>query len=128
MGQNLAGSARKDLCHPTIYTNKNKSHFYAIKLCFDSTKHVTGDAMEASAKCTTVETRLLYDRKEAARQLSISVRSLDYLIAGKQLETRRIGRKVLVTRASLVRYSAGNHYAITSRSDADAVASGDKCA
>lgn len=74
------------------------------------------------------ETRLLYDRKEAARQLSISVRSLDYLIAGKQLETRRIGRKVLVTRASLVQYSAANHYAITSRSDADAVASGDRCA
>ena len=75
-----------------------------------------------------MESRLLYDRKEAARQLSISVRSLDYLIAGKQLETRRIGRKVLVTRASLVRYSAGNHYSITSRSDADAVASGERCA
>ena len=75
-----------------------------------------------------METRLLYDRKEAARQLSISVRSLDYLIAGKQLETRRIGRKVLVTRASLVRYASGNHYAITSRSDADAVASGERCA
>lgn len=56
-----------------------------------------------------MESRLLYDRKEAARQLSISVRSLDYLIAGKQLETRRIGRKVLVTRASLVRYAAANH-------------------
>jgi hypothetical protein len=30
-----------------------------------------------------METRLLYDRKEAARQLSISVRSLDYIIAAK---------------------------------------------
>ena len=28
--------------------------------------------------------RLLYDRREAARQLSISVRSLDYLIANRQ--------------------------------------------
>jgi hypothetical protein len=55
-------------------------------------------------------TRLLYDRKEAARQLSISVRSLDYLIAGRELETRRIGKKVLITHASLVRYSQGNHY------------------
>lgn len=61
--------------------------------------------------------RLLYDRKEAARQLSISIRSLDYLIAGKHLDTRRIGRKVLVTHASLVRYASGNHFAITSRSD-----------
>lgn len=54
--------------------------------------------------------RLLYDRKEAARQLSISVRSLDYLIAGKELETRRIGKKVLIPHGSLVRYSQGNHY------------------
>jgi hypothetical protein len=54
--------------------------------------------------------RMLYDRKEAARQLSISVRSLDYLIGGRELETRRIGKKVLITHASLVRYSQGNHY------------------
>lgn len=56
--------------------------------------------------------RLLYDRKEAARQLSISVRSLDYIIAAKELETRRIGRKVLVTHASLMRYASGNHYTV----------------
>ena len=55
-------------------------------------------------------TRLLYSRTEAARQLSISVRSIDYLIAAKELDTRRIGRKVLITHASLVRYSQGNHY------------------
>lgn len=75
-----------------------------------------------------MESRLLYHRKEAARQLSISVRSLDYIIAAKGLDTRRIGKKVLVTHASLVQYAKGNHYAITSRSDADAVASGDRCA
>ena len=75
-----------------------------------------------------MEARLLYDRKTAAQMLSISVRSLDYIIAAKGLETRRIGRKVLVTHGSLVRYAAGNHYAMTSRSDADAVASGDRCA
>lgn len=56
--------------------------------------------------------RLLYDRKEAARQLSISVRGLDYIIAAKELDTRRIGRKVLVTHASLVRYASGNHYTV----------------
>lgn len=56
--------------------------------------------------------RLLYDRKEAARQLSISVRSLDYIIAAKKLDTRRIGRKVLVTHASLVRYASGNHHTV----------------
>jgi len=75
-----------------------------------------------------MEARLLYDRKTAARMLSISVRSLDYIIAAKALDTRRIGRKVLVTHASLVRYASGNHFDVTRRSDADAVASGDRCA
>lgn len=79
-------------------------------------------------KVCLMEARLLYDRKTAARMLSISVRSLDYIIAAKGLDTRRIGRKVLVTHASLVRYASGNHFAITSRSDAEAVASGERCA
>lgn len=56
------------------------------------------------------DVRLLYDRRSAARQLSISVRALDYLIAAKQLRTRRIGKRVLVPRSELVRYASGNHY------------------
>jgi hypothetical protein len=56
-------------------------------------------------------TRLLYDRKSAAQMLSISVRSLDYLISRKELDTRRIGKKVLVPHRELVRYAQGNHYA-----------------
>jgi len=55
--------------------------------------------------------RLLYDRKEAARQLSISVRSLDYLLAQRKFDTRRIGKKVLITHASLIRFAQANHYA-----------------
>lgn len=54
--------------------------------------------------------RLLYSRREAARMLSVSVRSLDYLIANKQLATRRIGKKVLIPHSELVRYAKGNHY------------------
>ena len=53
--------------------------------------------------------RLLYDRKDAARQLSISIRSLDYLIAGKKLGTRRIGKKVLIPRGELLRFSRADH-------------------
>jgi hypothetical protein len=75
-----------------------------------------------------LESRLLYDRKEAARQLSISVRSLDYLIAGKQLETRRIGRKVLVTRVSLLRYASGNHFDSIKESTATLNEVSSKCA
>lgn len=54
--------------------------------------------------------RLLYDRKEAARQLSISVRSLDYLIAAKKLDTRRIGKKVLIPHHSLMRFARADHF------------------
>jgi hypothetical protein len=57
--------------------------------------------------------RLLYDRKGAALQLSISVRGLDRLIASKQLATRRIGKKVLIPRGELVRFSRGNHFETT---------------
>jgi hypothetical protein len=42
--------------------------------------------------------------------LSISLRSLDYLIAAKQLETKRIGKKVLIPHGALVRFAQGNHY------------------
>jgi hypothetical protein len=83
--------------------------------------------LETSAT-SAQETRLLYDRKGAARQLSISVRSLDYLIAGKQLDTSRIGKKVMISHGVLSRFAKGNHYTITSRSDAETEASGDKCA
>jgi excisionase family DNA binding protein len=55
------------------------------------------------------EARLLYDRKEAARQLSISVRTLDYIVASKQLATRRIGKKVLIPHGELVRYARADH-------------------
>lgn len=57
--------------------------------------------------------RLLYDRKEAARRNSISPRSLDYIIAAKGLDTRRIGRKVLITHANLVRRASGNHFTVS---------------
>jgi hypothetical protein len=54
--------------------------------------------------------RLLYDRKEAARQLSLSIRSLDYLIAAKTFQTIRIGKKVMIPHSELVRYASSNHY------------------
>ncbi len=55
------------------------------------------------------EERILYDRKAAALQLSISVRSLDYLIAGKRIGTRRIGKKVLIPRSELTRFARSDH-------------------
>jgi len=55
-------------------------------------------------------TRLLYDRKSAAPQLSISIRSLDYYLAAGRFKTRRIGRKVLIPHSELVRFAASDHW------------------
>ncbi len=41
--------------------------------------------------------------------LSISARALDYLVANKQLATRRIGTRVLIPVAELRRFSKGDH-------------------
>lgn len=54
--------------------------------------------------------RLLYCRKEAAWSLSISIRALDYLVANKELSTRRIGGRVLIPHTELVRFAKADHF------------------
>jgi hypothetical protein len=54
--------------------------------------------------------KLLYDRKSAAFAASVSLRTIDYGIAQGLLETRRNGRRTLITAASLKRYAARNHF------------------
>ena len=53
--------------------------------------------------------KFLYNRREAAHSLGMSIRSLDYLIARRDLDTRHVGGKRLVTRESLRRFACGNH-------------------
>lgn len=56
------------------------------------------------------EPRLLYSRKEAARQLSISIRLVDYLIANKPLATRRMWKRVMIPHSELVRFARADHF------------------
>ena len=58
-------------------------------------------------------TKLLYDRKAAAYVLSVSVRSLDYLVANKKLNTVKLGSKVMFGHGELVRFSRANHSDLT---------------
>jgi excisionase family DNA binding protein len=53
--------------------------------------------------------KFLFSRKEAALSLGISLRSIAYLIAGGKLETKRIGKKVLIPRESLRLFARSNH-------------------
>ena len=54
--------------------------------------------------------KFLYSQKEAAESVALSRRSISHYIAKGELETRRIGRRVLVTRESLRRFASKNHY------------------
>jgi excisionase family DNA binding protein len=53
--------------------------------------------------------KLLVRREEAAEILSISVRSLDYLLANRQLLFRRIGGRTLIPITELQRYARMDH-------------------
>jgi len=55
------------------------------------------------------DNKLLVGRQEAAELLSISQRALDYLVANKQLQVRRIGTRVLIPRSELHRFVRGDH-------------------
>ena len=55
-----------------------------------------------------VET-LLYSRRDAARALSLSIRSIDYLIGTGRLPTRRIGGKILIPVADVRRFAKTDH-------------------
>jgi excisionase family DNA binding protein len=55
------------------------------------------------------EQRLLIDRRDAAQYLSISQRSLDYLVANGELNVRRMGARVLVPISELQRYARVDH-------------------
>ena len=56
--------------------------------------------------------KVLYTKREAAQLLSISLRSVDYLIFNQQLPTRRIGRRVLVHRDAIERFARRDHLSI----------------
>jgi hypothetical protein len=53
---------------------------------------------------------LLYGRKEAAIALSISLRAVDYELSQGAFETRRYGKRVLITSRSLKLWANTNHY------------------
>ena len=55
------------------------------------------------------EERLLLGKAEAAQMLSISRRALDYLVANRQLSSRRIGARVLIPLSELKRFSRLDH-------------------
>lgn len=52
---------------------------------------------------------ILVSKKEAARVLSVSLRTIDNLIAAKELTVRRLGRRCLIPRRSLEDFARRDH-------------------
>jgi excisionase family DNA binding protein len=52
---------------------------------------------------------LLHSKRESARLIGLSERTLHTLIATKQIRVRRIGRRVLVPHAELLKFSRTDH-------------------
>jgi excisionase family DNA binding protein len=53
--------------------------------------------------------KLLYSRRDAAEALSLSIRSIDYLIASSRLPARRIGSKILIPASAIQRFAIKDH-------------------
>ena len=70
--------------------------------------------------------RMLYGRNEAAYQLCISTRALDYLIEKKELAVRRMGRKILIPHNELLKFSRKDHDAVATDGTKDQVPAEDK--
>lgn len=57
---------------------------------------------------TSEPKRLLVSKRDAAIALSLSVRTVEHLIAKKELSARRVGRRTLVLISSLEIFARGN--------------------
>lgn len=53
--------------------------------------------------------RLLHSKKEVAQMLNVSLRTIDNLIAFKELAVRRIGRRVLIPHGALLNFVRTDH-------------------
>jgi hypothetical protein len=53
--------------------------------------------------------KLLYSKQAAAEALSLSVRSIDYLITTQRLPMRRVGGKVMIPANAVRRFARGDH-------------------
>lgn len=72
-------------------------------------KKLPAAARNIDRRDTLPSARLRYDRKGAARQLSINESALDILTARKELATTKEGKKVMYSYAELRRYSRKSH-------------------
>jgi len=57
--------------------------------------------------------KLLYSRKDAAFAISISIRSLDMLLAAGKIAVRKIGKRIMIPAEALFEFAGKDHDALT---------------
>jgi predicted DNA-binding transcriptional regulator AlpA len=60
-------------------------------------------------RCTDMQEQILLSRRDGAQLLGMSLRSIDYAIAQGFIRPRRIGRRVMLPRAELLRFASKDH-------------------
>jgi hypothetical protein len=53
--------------------------------------------------------KLLYSRRDTAEALSLSIRSIDYLVTTGRLSARRVGGKILIPASAIRRFAREDH-------------------
>src|ERR1039458_663604 len=76
--------------HPTLYSAPG----YGLN----------GERIEMIVEKTQAPTRLFYGRQTAAELIDVSPRTIDDAIRCGAIDARRVGRRVLVSHAELVRF------------------------
>ena len=68
------------------------------------------------------QSKLLYTKREAAHLLSLSVRSIDYLITNREIASRRVGKRVLIHGDVIEQFAKRDHVCIRQNKAAQAAA------
>ena len=53
--------------------------------------------------------KIFFSKREASTMLALSLRTVDNLLARKELVCRRVGRRVLIPRQALERFARRDH-------------------
>jgi excisionase family DNA binding protein len=85
-------------------------HYYFLELSLKSKTSLPFRSLEATNSAGFFI--LLFSQKDSARSLGISLRSLQNLIAAKQIPVRRIGRRVLIHRKDLEAFARRDHMSV----------------
>ena len=69
--------------------------------------------MKQNTNQSTGQAPLLVSKRDAAAMLSLCVRTVDKLIATKQLSARKVGKRILIPYSALVQFARRDHITTT---------------